>query len=68
MKPFIHVKQLEVNSIANSSGIFYGENEIYKFEGVSSSFEGFGSIQGDFNAITNTKNSLVTHNNKNGNC
>ncbi|WP_456276113.1 hypothetical protein [Bacillus sp. AK128] len=59
MKPEIKLTHLDVSSISNSSGIFYGDNKLHFFRGTSVKNEGFGEINGNHNTISDTENALI---------
>ncbi|MBM7703432.1 hypothetical protein [Metabacillus iocasae] len=49
----IHYKSIKVNTIQNSSGLFYGINVQYQWYHQGRHSEGFGRINGHSNKIVN---------------
>ncbi len=54
----ISFKKLEVGEIANSSGIFSGENSMSYWKHRAKINEGFGTILGDHNQLSHSNNIL----------
>lgn len=58
-KPRINLKKLDIHSISNSSGAFYGDNKQNRFEASSIKNDGLGEVNGDQNTIHNNKSSVT---------
>ncbi|MCH5584643.1 hypothetical protein MK805_06625 [Shimazuella sp. AN120528] len=50
----ISLQKLEVGEIANSSGVFSGENTMHYWKHQSKRNEGFGTILGDGNQLSHS--------------
>jgi hypothetical protein len=55
----IYFKDIKIDKITNSSGVFYGENFQAKWKHSSKTNEGFGKVSGDKNTLKGNYNLTV---------
>lgn len=55
----IEFKDLIINEISDSSGVFSGDNLLVKWKAFIQSNEGYGSLSGENNRCVNNKSKVV---------